>query len=71
MEIGEKRVRIADRQFKNQVFCKKNSNIKLFVKKFGPLYYKYLHLKWKNVEEGYEFSAANVVPEVNIWREKQ
>ena len=43
MELGEKRVRIADRQFKNQVVCKKNSNIKLFAKKFKHIYCKYLH----------------------------
>ena len=43
VELGEKRVRIADRQFKNQVVCKKNSNIKLFAKKFKHIYCKYLH----------------------------
>ena len=32
VELGEKGVSIADRQFKNQVVCKKNSNIKLFAK---------------------------------------
>ena len=45
MELGEKRVRIADRQFKNHVVCKKKKNlkIKLFAKKFKHIYCKYLH----------------------------
>ena len=43
VELGEKRVRIADRQFKNQVVCKKNLKIKLFVKKLKHIYCKYLH----------------------------
>ena len=43
VELGERRARIADRQFKNQVVCTKNSNIKLFAKKFKHIYCKYLH----------------------------
>ena len=43
VELGEKRVRIADRQSKNQVACKKNLKIKLFAKKFKHIYCKYLH----------------------------
>ena len=39
----EKRVRIADRQFENQVICKKNSKIKLFARQFKHIYCKYLH----------------------------
>ena len=32
-----------DRQFKNQVVCKKNLKIKLFAKKFKHIYCKCLH----------------------------
>ena len=39
----EKRVRIADRQFENQVICKKNSKIRLFARQFKHIYWKYLH----------------------------
>ena len=42
VELGEKRVRIADRQFKNQVVCK-NLKIKFFARKFKHIYCKYLH----------------------------
>ena len=43
VELGEKTVRITDRQFKNQVVCKKNLKIKLFAKKFKHIYCKCLH----------------------------
>ena len=43
VELGEKRVRIADRQFKIQVVYKKNLKIKLFAKKFKHIYCKCLH----------------------------
>ena len=41
--LGEKRVEIVDRQFKNQVVCKKNLKTKLFAKKFKHIYCKCLH----------------------------
>ena len=43
VELGERTVRITDRQFKNQVVCKKNLKIKLFAKKFKHIYCKCLH----------------------------
>ena len=41
--VGREEGENCDRQFKNQVVCKKNSNIKLLAKKFKHIYCKYLH----------------------------
>ena len=43
--LGEKRVEIVDRQFKNQVVCKKNLKTKLFAKKFKHIYCRCLHVE--------------------------
>ena len=42
-EEGENCRQNADRKFKNQVVCKKNSKTKLFAKKLKHIYCKYLH----------------------------
>ena len=43
--LGEKRVKIVDRQFKNQVVFKKNLKTKLFAKQFKHIYCKFLHVE--------------------------
>ena len=40
VELGEKRMRIADRQFNSVVYTEK---LKLFTRKFKHIYCKYLH----------------------------